>query len=204
MASAIDISNLALAHLGDEANIASFTEGSAQAEHCRRYYPMARDALIEKHTWSFATRRVALALLDVTPPASWVYVYECPSTATRVVSVLLPTALDDSESEDFVQESLEDGTKVIYTNAPLATVRYVALVTDTTKFSPLFVLALARLMASMLAGPIIKGETGTKVADSHLNHFMKNEYPDAVASDARASQNEPYRNHVPAGISARR
>lgn len=204
MASSIDISNLALAHLGDEANITSFTEGSAQAEHCRRYYPMARDALIEKHTWNFAMRRESLALLDETPPPSWLYVYACPTTAVRVVSVLLPTALDDSDSEDFVQESLADGTKVIYSNAPEATVRFVALVTDTTKYTPTFVLAFARLMASMLAGPIVKGETGTKVADAHMAHFMKVEYPDAVAADARASQNEPYRNHEPAGISARR
>ena len=48
MASAVDICNLALSHLGDTATVASLDppEGSAQAEHCARFYPVARDALV--------------------------------------------------------------------------------------------------------------------------------------------------------------
>ena len=46
MASDVDVCNLALAHLGDEATVASISppEGSAQAGHCARFYPMARDS----------------------------------------------------------------------------------------------------------------------------------------------------------------
>ena len=59
MASDVEICNLALSHLGDTATVASIDppEGSAQAEHCARFYPIARDALLEKHDWSWATRR---------------------------------------------------------------------------------------------------------------------------------------------------
>ena len=46
MASVADICNMALGHLGDSATVASIDppEGSAQAEHCARFYPMVRDA----------------------------------------------------------------------------------------------------------------------------------------------------------------
>ena len=58
MASEVDICNLALGHLGDNATVSSISppEGSAQAEHCARFYPIARDALLEMHNWNFAMR----------------------------------------------------------------------------------------------------------------------------------------------------
>ena len=65
MASVVDICNLALAHLGDDATISSIDppEGSAQAEHCKRFYTSARDTLLQLHPWNFASKRIALAEL---------------------------------------------------------------------------------------------------------------------------------------------
>ncbi|NBQ76422.1 MAG: hypothetical protein EBU14_13895, partial [Acetobacteraceae bacterium] len=62
MASEVDICNLALANLGDTATVASINppEGSAQSEHCSRFYPIARDTLLEMHNWNFSTRRILL------------------------------------------------------------------------------------------------------------------------------------------------
>ena len=70
MASEVDICNLALGHLGDNATVSSISppEGSAQAEHCARFYPLARDALLEMGYWNFAMRRVALAQLTMNWP----------------------------------------------------------------------------------------------------------------------------------------
>jgi hypothetical protein len=42
--------------------------------------------------------------------------------------------------------------------------RYTAYVKDTTQFSPLFVMSLSWYLASMLAGPIIKGDAGAAEA----------------------------------------
>lgn len=63
MASAVDICNLALARLGDSATVASIDppEGSAQSEHCARFYPLARRQIFEAHNWSFLIRREKLA-----------------------------------------------------------------------------------------------------------------------------------------------
>ena len=89
MASEVEICNLALAHLGDEATVASIDppEGSAQAEHCARFYPIARDGLLQMHPWNFASRRVSLASVTM-PYTMWKYAYACPGDMMVAVAVL--------------------------------------------------------------------------------------------------------------------
>ena len=62
MASAVDICNLALSRIGDIASVQSIDppEASAQAIHCARFYPVARDSMLERHPWGFATLRKTL------------------------------------------------------------------------------------------------------------------------------------------------
>lgn len=167
MSSEVDICNLALGHLGDKATVASLDppEGSAQAEHCARFYPMARDALLELHTWRFATRRATLAELTNAWP-QWDYAYAKPNNCLRVISIIPPDATDDQiESGADVEQAYtcelnDDLAEVILTDQEDAVVRFIVRVTDTTRFSPLFVMTLSWQLASMLAGPVIKGDAG--------------------------------------------
>ncbi len=186
MASEVDICNLALGHLGDAATVSSINppEGSAQAEHCARFYPIARDALLEMHAWGFATKRVNLASLGSAWP-EWQYCYAVPNDALNLLAVLPPESTDDYsvgityhysqtgapftpggkyQPQPFNYEALADGTMVIYTNQVNAMLRYTAYIEDTTVFSPLFVVTLSWLLASYLAGPIIKGDAGSAEA----------------------------------------
>lgn len=207
MASEVSICNLALSHIGDEATVASIDppEGSAQAEHCQTYYPIARNTVLESHAWRFATRRKDLVeLADVTPPTSWGFAYSMPNQCLKPLAVLLPGASDDSDTQDFVCEILEDGTQVIYTNADEAVLRYITLIEDTTKFPSLVVNAIARLLASYLAGPVIKGATGMQVSAGQLKWYTDIDLPLAKAADANARKREPYENFTPSGILARR
>lgn len=221
MASEVDISNIALGHLGDEAAISAIDppDGSVQASHCARIYPMARDELIEMHNWRFAVKRKALALLSTTEqPQEWAYTYSYPSACHRVIAVRPenePTTgnsnliFDEQEfltrphTFPFTIEALDDGTQVIYTNVENATVHYVATVTDPTKFSPLFRAALARLMASYLAGPIVKGKAGVEMAKTQLELFEKIAGPRAKASDANARREVSYDKFIPSSLAAR-
>lgn len=227
MASDVDICNLALSHLGDEATVASLDppEGSAQAEHCARWYPVARDALLEMHPWGFATTRAPLAELS-NPPSTWAHVYAQPTGAINLLAVLAPDAPDDYSvtlmpltvqstlavpsimptggngvglytPQPFVHETLADGTEVIYTNQPDAHLRYTRKITDTTKFSPLFVKALARYLASLLAGPVLKGAEGRAEGVAQLRFFNEVELPQAKTSDSsqrrlQVTQNVPW------------
>jgi hypothetical protein len=190
MASEVDICNLALAYLGDTATVASIDppEGSAQSEHCARFYPIARDTLLNMHAWNFASRRVVLA--QVTQPyAQWRYAYAAPGDMMYALSVIPHDAHSDyavsfwpSDNpawlhnyspviaagqyvpQPYSVETDSSGNKVIYTDLESAMLRYQALVTDTTRFSPLFVNCLSWHLASMLAGPVIKGDQGSAQA----------------------------------------
>lgn len=165
MASEVDICNLALAQLGDSATIASIDppEGSAQAEHCAKFYPVARDLMLQSHQWNFATKRGVLALLGKAP-IGWEFSYAMPNDCLTVLAVQMVDAADNYRQEEYVVETNAQGQQVIYTNVENAIIRYVARIKDTTKFSPLFTTALAWQLSGMLAGPIIKGDAGASQA----------------------------------------
>jgi len=182
MATEIDICNLALAHLGDDATIASIKppEGSAQAEQAARFYPIARNTLLEFHTWNFASKRTSLATVNNTID-QWEYAYVAPADMITPLAILSPTAQNDYATRmssgdtpggitsNFAptilaghytpQQFVIEGN-LIYINQENALLRYQSLITDSTKFSPLFVVTLSWHLASMLAGPIIKGDQG--------------------------------------------
>lgn len=211
MSSEVDIVNLALAHLGDDATVSSIDppEGSAQAEHGARFYPMARDVLLQMHPWGFATKRTTGA--ELTPETdSWEYAYAKPADCLQMLAVLPPGAADDYlapnltlvdstsvhttypyalqfQTQPFQMEALEDGTEVIYTDQEEANLRYIARVTDASKFPPLFVIALSRLLAHYLAGPVVKGDVGRSEAAGQYRTFLI-ELGKAMQQDGNASR----------------
>lgn len=207
MAGDVDICNLALGHLGEDATLSSIDppEGSAHAEHCATFYPIARDSVVSLVEPAWATKRVNLAL--ITPdeqPDIWTYAYTYPGSVIRVLSVGLPEAtMISAERQNWISEALTNGSPVIYTNAPLATARVLARITDTTKFGPLMVEAIARKLAAFLAGPIIKGVEGMKVSAAHTESFEKLELPRARWEIKQQERSDAYMNHTPSNIAAR-
>lgn len=201
MASEVDICNLALARLGDNATVASIDppEGSAQAEHCAQFFAVARDSLLEMHPWKFATRRVLLAKLTV-PSWDWSHAYAEPTEALKLLAVLPASASSDADTQEYEAETDASGTAIILTNQDDASLRFIARVTDTTKFSPLFVDALAWLLASYLAGPVLKGDAGAAMAKACLQSFML-AFSNAKTSDANQRKVRP--EHTPDWIAGR-
>lgn len=201
MASEVDICNLALAHLGDRATVSSISppEGSAQAEHCARFYAIARDMVLEAHEWGFATKRANLALLTDAPPPGFQFVYQMPNDCRNIIDLIDPNAptfypinercghwQDDAFTMPAVPYELEarsDGTMVIYTSLENAIIRYVASITDTTKFSAQVVDTIAWLLAAYLAGPVIKGDVGAQMASSCMKAYQIS-LGQAAANDA--------------------
>lgn len=204
MASEVDISNTALSHIGERAEVIAIAppDGSAEAQQCGRFYPMARDEMLEMHPWTFAMRRIPLAPVANDRP-SWGYAYQLPADCLKPRSVLANEACDDSKSDDYLVETNAAGTKVLYTNRPDATLRYTRSVTDTTRFTPMFVSALSRLLASKLAGTIIKGDPGMKVAQNQTRLFIV-ELATAKTDDANTgSRANQFRDFVPSALRAR-
>jgi hypothetical protein len=202
MATEVSICNLALSNLGDEAKVTSISgatgDGSAQAKRCVMFYPIARDAVLSRHPWNFATLRADLVESPLDPPDSWAFAYTLPTDYNNVIGVYPAGALQDAESEDYI---IENG--VIYSNTEDAVIRYTRLVTDTTKYPPLMVIALARILASFLAGPLIKGMEGMRVGQEQLKIFEQVELPRATATDANNRKNDRYDDFTPSNIKAR-
>ena len=178
MASEVDICNTALSHLGSDAQISSINppDGSREAGYCKRFYPLARKEMIEQHNWSFALKRQTLA--EVTNDSkAWIYAYALPADCLKPVRVLtfqlyctifeqpdsypapVYAAFDDSLSAPY---TIEDG--VLYCNEPEAVLLYKRDVVDTSRFTPMFVNALSYMLASYIAGPIIRGKDGSSTA----------------------------------------
>lgn len=194
MASEVEICNLALSHLGDSATVASIDppEGSSQAEHCARFYPIARDALLELHDWSFATSRIALAQVTNSWP-EWTYAYALPSDAAKIIAILASDAPADYSGayppatcygglnanqmgvytpQPFVCETAADGNEIIFTNQINAVARFKRAVTNTARFSALFTDTLGWYLSSYLAGPVLKGDSGIATAKANMQVAM--------------------------------
>jgi len=215
--------NLALSYIGDTAAVTSVfpPDGSPQAAHCSRFYPVARDSLLESGQWSFASRRVALTQVTNTM-TEWAYAYAVPADLLAAL-VVTPVGVDDDYRAGSIFDSQAQGTfslvpsglpvtrrfvieadalgnRTLYTDEPEAQLRYVSKVTDTDLYPALFQQALAWTLASMLAGTIIKGEAGA--AESRRCQQMAAFYT-AKATPADARQREAKPDHLPPWLADR-
>lgn len=149
-----EIANLALSKLGPGGGYLTDleTDDSVAGEALRRSYVPIRDEVLEAHGWGFATKRAALAA-DVAVP-SWGYdlQYTLPSDCLKVLAVLNPTLTN-------VQAYAEEDGKLLTDIAAPLYIRYLARVTDTSKFSGTFVAALSARLADEVCETITKSTT---------------------------------------------
>ncbi len=122
-------------------------------------------------------------------PTPWKYVYQAPTDMIRARAILDPTITNENSTQvpmamnwpqsigsmqglytpqEFEIETDDEGRVLILTNQQNAVLRYTALVTDPNKFSPLFTATLSYVLASYLAGAIIKGQEGIAVAQQMM------------------------------------
>lgn len=150
---AVDICNLALSYLGQRGDITAIdgSDTTANAQTMTTYYPIARRTLLAEHPWSFATKRSGVLADTTSDTETWAYRYAVPSDMIEPIALLYDGARDDDKSE-FVIEG-----DYIYSNAADVTLRYIYDQTDVTRWSMPFVEAVARKLAAMTAGTIVRG-----------------------------------------------
>lgn len=213
MATVVDIANLALSRLGDRATVTSISppEGSAQADHVARFWPMARDTALEAAPWRFATAREALTATDY-ETGNWSYAYFLPTDCLLVRRVLPPTsatnsgaifdadAIADDWDIRFDIETDDTGAKVLLTNQEDAVAIFTKRVVDPSKYTTAFTDAVARLLESYLAGSVIKGQAGAKAAQLAYNAYAA---MIARAAATEVNQSNTRRDYVPGAMAAR-
>lgn len=179
MVSDIDICNMALSFIGDTARIISIkpSDGSTQSDLCSRFYPIALRSTLEMHNWAFATRRTECVAATVTHDhdhshdmelsaqtcdcSEWDYFYQLPKHFLKAIAVLPNESPNDYEqSQDFTVQLDSTGIPRLYTDTEDAVLLYTEYVVETHLMPPMFQMAVAWHLASMLAGPILKGDVG--------------------------------------------
>jgi hypothetical protein len=83
--SALAMCSRALLKIG-AATIASFDEGTAEAEVAANLFPSTRDALVSSYPWSFATGQRPLARLAASPVADFRHAFQLPADFLRALS----------------------------------------------------------------------------------------------------------------------
>jgi hypothetical protein len=207
MASDVEISRLALGHIGDAARINSIDppDNSVQAQHCATFYPIARDELLEMHDWQFATKRwnLELSLVEF-ENGEWAYAYSLPSDYIRALKVCPQGAPMDFPGQPFkIESDVTELDTLLLTNVTDAVLHYIYREEETGRYSPTFISALSLLLGSYLAGPIIKGKTAAAVA-KELRARARATFLVSSAMDANASLDKlQYGNHKPIWITDR-
>ena len=203
MASAVDICNLALGHIGNKAEITAIVppDGSAEAAQCGKFYPIARDECLSEFDWGFAKRRQVLAQISGTAPSGWQYWYTVPNpylVARQVVVEEYDTPVQ------FTTESHATHGTIILANTDNAELWYTAIIEDTTKYPPLFIHALSWLLASYLALPITREAKIKEIAIQQYNFNMgKAKAIDAAQGKQLSKTDLNLATYKPSGIKAR-
>lgn len=129
----------------------------------------------------------------------WTYAYKVPADFYGVIDVREPSFSEVWQQPATQNYAFEGG--VLYSNLQGAVLVYTSsAATNTAFFPPLFVEALAVLLASYLAGPILKGDVGV-AAQQKLLGLFGSALKMATESDAQYRKVRPV--YVPAGIAAR-
>jgi len=203
MASAVDICNLALGHIGNKAEVTAIVppDGSAEAAQCGKFYPIARDECLSEFDWGFAKRRQVLAQISGTAPSGWEYWYTVPNP--YLVSRHLVVEEYDTPVQ-FSTESHETHGTIILANTNNAELWYTAIITDTTKYPPLFIHALSWLLASYLSLPLTRDPKIKEISVQQYNANMgKAKAIDASQGKLLSKTDLNLGTYVPSGIKVR-
>ena len=179
------------------ATINSLDENSVQAKQCKLFYATTRDQMLEDTPWNFASGIKQLSLL-VTEVFDWAYTYQYPSDCLRINRIIPdyerindenrtsglyycrnydnthPLPLPTVEYKVFNQRTTSgDDVRVICANYPDLRIDYRFRVEDTTKFTNTAIKALAHLLASEIAIPVVGVELGRGLRSDNLAMYQR-------------------------------
>jgi hypothetical protein len=143
--------------------------------------------------------RATDAPVYVDPQPGWAYAYAKPNECLKVLAVVPAFSADYwwlGQPSPFILETDElTGAELILTDLADAVIIYQRKIVDTTVFPAQFVSALSWLLASYLAGPVVKGQAGRKAAVDCMGVYTR-EIATAAVLNANQSVKRP--SFVPA------
>lgn len=145
MSSQVQICNIALNKIS-QGTITSINEDTAQAIILKNLWDHTRDRCLRAHNWNFAVKRQTLSQLTATPAFEYSYYFQLPSDFLRELSLY----------QNCYPYKVEGDR--IATSASSINLIYIARITDTEKWDPLF----TDYFSSVLAEDMARAFTGSE------------------------------------------
>ena len=166
MATKLEIFNIALQNVGAN-RVNSIDADSPEAEECNFRYDHTRRALLEMHSWNFATKRVLLNEQATSPLYGFAKQYLLPADFLRLIAtegdedgVGVQSSLSSSIlPDDYRIEIGINGKKILITNSSAQRIKYIFDQKDEAKFSSTFTELLGRLLGSNIAYKLTQNRT---------------------------------------------
>ncbi|MEQ2653643.1 hypothetical protein AAAU16_04035 [Desulfovibrio piger] len=185
-ASKLDIFNMALGFIGTR-TIASANENTPEAIQCGLYWDRARRSALRDYPYRFAVRRVVLAEKNL--PAAyaeeWRHAYVLPDGCLKVHAV--HDGKEQGRKRPFRLESDAEGA-LLLCDVSRAVATCTFDVEEATRWDELFVMAMARKLAALVAVPLLKNNSG-KVQE--LEQLYQLAVPRSDGQDASEGTNRP-------------
>lgn len=193
MASATEICNYALSHLGSAKEIANLeTEKSAEASACRRFYNLALEATLRDFAWPFATKIAALGLIEEDPNDEWGYSHRYPTDCLDVRRILSGLAQDTRQSRVPYKIGRDDGGLVVWSNYDDIQIEYTARSDDPSIYPADFIMAFSLRLALTIAPRILSGDPFQLRAklEKSYNYEMQMARASAINEEQQAEEPE--------------
>jgi len=159
----IALCSRALLKLG-AGTIASFEEGTSEAEVSANLYPSLRDALLSSHPWSFATGQVSLAKLVSEPVADYDNAFQLPADFLRALSA--GTGARGRGLDYRIAE------RKLHTNADSVILTYIFRPNE-TEYPPFFDQALISRLAAEFCIPLTESTSRTETLHKHAEQEFR-------------------------------
>jgi len=205
MSSDVEISNMALNHIGVDKSIASLTENSKEARLCLRWFEKTKKLVLRDRKWPFATQFAALSLVEEDPTIEYAFSYRYPSDCLEMRRILngIPIGfLGDAPSYGgwSLLSNYYDQNKVpykigqdsegqlIYCSLDDAQVEYTKLITNNQAWPIDFEIAMSYRLAAFIAPALTAGDpngfgqTALEMYDLELNKAAANGYNEEQAA----------------------
>ncbi len=154
-----EIANMALSHLGVGKEIATLESDAGQeAAALRRFYLPALRSTLRDFPWPFATKFLALGLVEEAPTSEWAYSYRYPSDCLRFRRILSGSRTDTALTRVPYKMGRDASGQIIYTDRTEAEAEYTVYVSDPTAFPEDFTLALSYRLAALSAIRLTAGD----------------------------------------------
>lgn len=172
--SEVSIANRALQLLGAK-RISSLSQDTPNARSMSTAYAPVRDALLRKYQWNFCVKRASVAADPAEDTYEGLLRYRLPNDYARLLRETRTSFYRESRRD----WQIENGFILTKDSAPLE-FRYLAKVTDTALFDPLF----DELLAAELAFQTVHDVTGSNTKKSDLRVDVASALTDARRANA--------------------